>query len=317
MHVGVLGGGVSGLTCAVALRARGHDVTLVAERLPPLTTSNVAAAFWYPYKADPPERVLGWARTSHARFAALSSQPAAGIRVLEAIEVLRAPAPRPWWADAVPSLRAAPAGRLPAGFEHGWAFDAPVIDTRRYLPFLRAWFERDGGVVEQRRLDDLAQVTAPILVNCTGLGARELCGDTGLFAIRGQLVHVEDPGLDAVYIDEDDPRGIAYIVPRGDDCVLGGTAEPEVESTAIDDETAAAIQRRCGSLAAGIGGARVLGHAAGLRPGRATVRLEPETLADGRVVVHDYGHGGAGVTLSWGCAEEVCALIEGAAARGP
>ncbi len=312
MHVGVLGGGVSGLTCAVALRLRGHEVSLWAELLPPATTSNVAAAFWYPYKAEPPHRVLGWARTSHARFVALASDPAAGICVREAIEVLRGPTPRPWWADAVPELRQAAPERLPPGAVAGWSFDAPVVDTRVYLGFLRAWLDRLGVAIHQRRVASFADVDADVLVNCTGLGARELCGDTSVFPIRGQLVHVVDPGLDAVLIDEDDPRGIAYVVPRGDDCVLGGTADLDDASMVADPTTAAAILERCGSLSPLLHGAHAIAHVVGLRPGRAEVRLEPETLPDGRRVVHDYGHGGAGVTLSWGCADEVCGHVDGA-----
>jgi glycine/D-amino acid oxidase-like deaminating enzyme len=55
--------------------------------------------------------------------------------------------------------------------------------------------------------------------------------------------------------------------------------------------------------------ARVLRFTAGLRPYRAGgVRLELERLGD-RTLVHDYGHGGAGITLAWGCADEVLALV--------
>ena len=312
MHVRVLGGGVSGLTCAVALRSRGHDVTLVAERLPPHTTSSVAAAFWYPYKADPPDRVLGWAKTSHARFVALAADPATGIRVREVVEVVD-DAARPWWADAVPSLRAAAAERLPRGAAHGWCFEAPVIDTRMYLPHLRAWFEREGGVIDVRRCTDLRELAAPIVVNCTGLGARELCGDESLVPIRGQLVYIENPGIDTVLLDEADPGTITYVVPRGDDCVLGGTTLPGETSLEHDPDAAQSILDRTAVLEPRLRGARVIAHAVGLRPGRITVRLEAEALGDGRTIVHDYGHGGAGVTLSWGCADEVCTLVDAAA----
>jgi D-amino-acid oxidase len=311
VQVGVLGGGVSGLTCAALLRLRGHDVTLVAERLPPHTTSNIAAAFWYPYKAEPRDRVLGWARTSHTRFVELAAEPDAGVRVRDVVEVVPS-ADRPWWADAVPSLRPAPPERLPPGAAHGWSFAAPVIDTRTYLPWLRARFERLGGTIDVRRCNDLRDVEAAVIVNCTGLGARELCGDDALVPIRGQLVYVANPGIDIVLLDEGDPTTITYVVPRGDDCVLGGTTLPGVESLEHDPAAAASILARTAVLEPRLAGAHVIGHAVGLRPGRITVRLEAERLADGRTVVHDYGHGGAGVTLSWGCAHEVCALVEAA-----
>jgi D-amino-acid oxidase len=67
-----------------------------------------------------------------------------------------------------------------------------------------------------------------------------------------------------------------------------------------------------------LGSARILEHRVGLRPSRPQVRLEAESAGTGgggpghgtaRLVVHNYGHGGAGVTLSWGCAREAARLI--------
>ena len=48
----------------------------------------------------------------------------------------------------------------------------------------------------------------------------------------------------------------------------------------------------------------------GLRPGRMEVRLEREEK-NGKYLIHNYGHGGSGVTLSWGCADEVVELANG------
>lgn len=308
MSVLVIGGGVSGLTCAIELRRRGHAVELWAALLPPDVTSSVAAAFWYPYKADPPARVLGWSATSYRRFAALAGDPATGVTMRTAVEVLREPSPSPWWAAAVPSLRAAPPELLPPGFAHGWCFESPVIDTRRYLPWLIDELAKLGVAIVQRRVDAIAGLPHDVIVDCAGLGARELFGDDTLFPIRGQLVHVQDPGLDVVVLDETDPRGISYVVPRGDDCVLGGTAEPGDDDLEARVASTRGIVERCTTLVPALRGAAQLGERVGLRPGRPTVRLEAERIG-ARTIVHDYGHGGAGVTLSWGCAEEVCALV--------
>lgn len=311
MEVLVLGGGVSGLSCAVALLEAGHDVRVWARQLPPHTTSNVAAAFWYPYRADPPERVLGWARTSHARFVELARAGDTGVERRPAVEVVRPDAPWPWWAEAVPSLRPARSDELPHGVAAGLWFDGIVVDTRRYLEWLLARVVALGGTIETRevaRIDEALAVRS-VVVNCTGLGARELCDDRELFAIRGQLVRVQDPGVTAVLLDERTDGEITYVVPRGDDVVLGGTSEVGDEDTAVRPEAAAAILARCSALAPALAGAGVVGHVVGLRPGRSNVRLEAERIGEG-LVVHDYGHGGAGVTLSWGCAAEVVALVE-------
>jgi D-amino-acid oxidase len=108
--------------------------------------------------------------------------------------------------------------------------------------------------------------------------------------------------------DESEERGIAYVIPRSADCILGGTAEEGNASLVPDPVKGEAILARCRRLLPPGAPVHVLEHRVGLRPGRPTVRLEEERL-EGRRVIHNYGHGGAGVTLSWGCAEEVTALV--------
>ncbi|HZN93159.1 MAG TPA: FAD-dependent oxidoreductase, partial [Myxococcales bacterium] len=68
--------------------------------------------------------------------------------------------------------------------------------------------------------------------------------------------------------------------------------------------TTAAILRRCADLEPAVASAQVLGIKVGLRPGRPAIRLEAERRGS-LTIVHNYGHGGAGVTLCWGCAEAV------------
>lgn len=127
--------------------------------------------------------------------------------------------------------------------------------------------------------------------------------------IRGQIVRVRNPGLDNFLLDEDGPDGVTYVIPRSNDCILGGTAEEGGWSTDPDPEIAEAIMRRCVELEPRLTGIEILEHRAGLRPGRPEVRLEAEILENGIPVVHNYGHGGSGVTLSWGCAEEAARLV--------
>jgi D-amino-acid oxidase len=139
------------------------------------------------------------------------------------------------------------------------------------------------------------------------LGARGLAGDDSVAPIRGQILRVRNPGLGRFWLDEENPAGLTYVVPRSKDCVLGGTAEEGAWDTRPDPE-AAGILRRCAALEPLLEDAEVLEHGVGLRPGRPEVRLELEGLADGTPLVHNYGHGGSGVTLSWGCAEEAAGL---------
>lgn len=314
-EVVVVGCGVIGLTTAVRLREAGLDARIVAADPPERTTSAVAAAIWYPYRAYPERDVLRWGQGTFEVFERLASMPETGVKMREGVELRRHPAPEPWWSAAVPGVRRCGQDELPPGYRDGHAFVVPVVEMPVYLRYLRDRFAAAGGTVERRTVDAPEEFAgeARVVVNCAGLGARELVGDDAMTPIRGQVLRVRNPGLDRFFLDED-PEGVTYVVPRSTDCILGGTAEEGVWSTEPDPEVAAAILRRCSALEPRLEGAEVLEHKVGLRPGRPEVRLEVE---DGRgvPVVHNYGHGGSGVTLSWGCAGEAAGLVADALGR--
>lgn len=306
MRVGVVGAGVSGLTCALRLAEAGHAVEVVAAAPPERTTSAVAAALWYPYRALPREAVTRWSARTFAVLAGLG--PEAGVRMRPGRELLREAAPDPWWADAVPDLaRVAPAD-LPPGYADGYRFTAPVVDMSVHLPWLVAQLARHGVRVAVRQLDALDDVDGDVVVDCAGLGAERLAGDSSLVPVRGQVVVVEQVGLAEWLLDQADEQRLTYVVPRERTVVLGGTADVGRDPDP-DPSTAQEVLARCVALVPALRGARVVGHAVGLRPTRPAVRLEAGVLPSGRRVVHDYGHGGAGVTLAFGCADDVVALV--------
>ncbi|WP_224276949.1 FAD-dependent oxidoreductase [Nocardioides lacusdianchii] len=293
----VVGAGVVGLTCAVRLLEAGHRVDVVARDLPLETTSAVAAALWYPYRALPQDRVTAWAATSYAVFADLARDERTGVRMLTGTEVLRAPQPDPWWRAAVPSLDRETA--LPPGYADGWTFVSPVVDMPVHLRWLTARIEELGGTLTRMNLSALPSEGA-LVVDATGLGARHFGADTGVTPVRGQVVVLEQVGLERWTLDADGPT---YVVPRSREIVVGGTAEEGEWSRTPDPATAEAVLHRATALVPELEGARVLRHKVGLRPVRPVVRLE--RVGD---VIHTYGHGGAGVTLSWGCAADVVGL---------
>jgi D-amino-acid oxidase len=111
--------------------------------------------------------------------------------------------------------------------------------------------------------------------------------------------------LSAAIICDDEP--LMYAIPRTNDCVFGGTNELS-DNLAVDPSTTSRIVAEC-SRVLNIEKPRVIAERVGLRPFRRSgVRQERDQLRDGRTVVHNYGHGGAGFTLSWGCAREVLEL---------
>ena len=306
----VVGCGVIGLTTAICLREAGVDAGIVTAELPPATTSSVAAAIWYPYKAYPEGSVLSWGSRTFEVFEELSSTPESGVLMREGVEIWREPVQDPWWAGAVPNVRRCSEDELPQGYKDGHAFAAPVVEMPVYLAYLMDRFAAAGGSVEQRTLSSLDEVDARVVVNCVGLGARDLVDDTSMEPIRGQVVRVRNPGLKRFILDEENPEGVTYIVFRSDDCILGGTADEGEWNLEPDPETAAGILRRCTRLEPRLADVEVLEHRVGLRPGRPEIRLERENDPEGITRVHNYGHGGSGITLSWGCAEQTLRLVQ-------
>jgi D-amino-acid oxidase len=143
------------------------------------------------------------------------------------------------------------------------------------------------------------------------MGARELVHDRALRPVRGQLVVVANPGVEVGLVEaEEDPDSteLTFLIPHGATLVLGGTAEPDDERGEADPATTRAIVARCARLDPRLADARILAERVGFRPERPEVRVAAERRGD-TWVWHNYGHGGAGVTLSWGCAEEIAASV--------
>jgi D-amino-acid oxidase len=310
MRVRVVGAGVIGLTSALRLTRAGHAVDVVAAATGEHTTSAVAAALWYPYRAYPQDAVTRWSAISYDRLHELSADPSTGVQLRLGRELFRRPTADPWWRAAVPALDRVTGARLPPGYLDGYELRVPVVDMARHLSWLAGQLQALGCPIRIGRLDELAAAFAgaDVVVNCTGLGARELVGDQALTPVRGQVIVVGQFGLTEWVLDHSDPGQLVYVVPRTDTVLLGGTAEEGDEDLTVRPGTAAALLERCVALVPELGRARILGHRVGLRPGRSSVRLEAEVSAHGPVV-HCYGHGGAGVTVAYGCAEDVAEQV--------
>lgn len=299
----MVGGGVVGLTTAVVLAEGGRRVRVWARETGGRTTSAVAGALWWPYRIEPEELVGEWALASLVVYEALAARPQeTGVRLVEGVhDGLRLDGLGAWAAE-VPGL---------AETSAGLAARLPLIDMPVHLAWLRRRLERAGGTIEERVVGALGEVPAPVVVNCTGLGARSLVPDPAVRPVRGQLVVVENPGIDTWYTSEEVAGGAsAYFFPQPGGLLLGGTAEEDAWSLEPDPDVAAGIVARCAAVRPEIAGARVLAHRVGLRPYRTAVRLKHELLPDGRALIHNYGHGGAGVTVAWGCAREAAGLVD-------
>ena len=305
MRVTVVGAGVVGLTCAVRLLEEGHRVDVLARDLPLETTSAVAAAIWYPFRAFPFDQVLAWSARSYDVFAGLAEVEDAGVTMRSGTEVFADRQDEPWWRSAVPALDHVPP---PAGYGDAWTFEAPVVEMPVYLTWLASRVEELGGTVTRLNLSALP-VGPDVVGTCAGIGARLLAADSSVGPVRGQVAYLSQVGLERWFVDSS--ADLTYVVPRARDIVVGGTHQEGEWSRTPSPDDAEAMLARARRLVPELAAASVLRHRVGLRPARPQVRVE--RVGD---LVHCYGHGGAGVTLSWGTADEVAALVSASANDG-
>jgi D-amino-acid oxidase len=316
----VIGAGVIGLTTATCLAEAGVTVAIAAAEPPQQTTSAAAGALWGPHLVGMDDRVRRWADVTLARFAEYGA-PGIGANALDGIVRTASGiaarreegATRPEFAAGTALAPIDPA-ELPPGYGSAWRLTAPIVAMPGYLNYLAERYGRAGGTspfpAKIGALSD-ARVLAPsarVIVNCTGCGACDLVPDRDVTPVRGQVVVTTNPGLTEFFVGTAaDPGDLTYLFPHGDVVVLGGTEQPGNWSREPDPATAERIIAACVAVRPELADAAVLEHRVGLRPARPWVRLAAEP-GDGVTIVHNYGHGGAGVTLSWGCAEDAAAL---------
>ena len=320
----IIGAGVSGLTCCVVFAEHTWDVTIFADETGEQTTSGVAAALWFPYDAEPVDKIIPWSLITYERLRDLARDSQSGVSMVELRQFTRAgEIAIPDWAknlgaysiSVVPSENASPArteGSLtipafPTTFTSGYALTVPLIDATIYLDYLAKRLRTAGGTIQSAHISKIDEILRDfdVIINCAGIGARELVHDSELEPHRGQVAIVPKIDLAQAIICNDAP--LMYAIPRAHDCVFGGTNSISENREPSSDDTTAIVSE-C-SRVLGIDPPPVIFVKVGLRPFRNSgVRLELEKLGDGRSVIHNYGHGGAGFTLSWACAEEVRAI---------
>lgn len=350
----IIGAGVSGLTTALCLHRRGINSTIIAEKFAPRITSNVAGALW----EWPPavcghhqdqlslERSKHWCMVSYREFEEIAHNPETGVYLrpsgfyfrnkveehkphLNKMNELRNEV-RGFVHDA--ELIQHTGVNRSLALRDAYSYTAPMVDTDVYMAWLLRQVKAAGSSVVQGKLEgDLnsneqtlkRKFGADVIVNCAGLGAKDLTGDP-MFPLRGALVRLLNDGryfpkiTRAYCVSGDDltsDQDIIFIVPRGENrLILGALVEPDEWSTDINLNNHEPVRRmyeRCVEFLP------ILRKAAldtvepvrvGLRPFRNEgVRLEH---VPGTSIVHNYGHGGSGVTFSWGCGEEVAELVE-------
>ena len=247
--VAVLGAGVMGLSTARLVQEAGFPVTIYAAALPPDTTSNIAGGQFHPYALFRDSEVTSEFRRQFARALDYSWRrfqimvgEEYGVRWLPTYVETNSP-------DAKLLETFPPVNRMLRSAEHPFPldkvlrYDTMYVETGRYLRQMLRDVQIAGGKVEVRRFAtpvDIASLPEALVINCTGLGSRELFGDQDLHPARGQLAVLE-PQPEVKYAVTGGP---GYMFPRPDGIILGGTFEVDEWSSVPEPATISRIVSR-------------------------------------------------------------------------
>jgi len=219
---------------------------------------------------------------------------------------------RPFWADIVFGFRYPSKAELSSlgyeKFKSSWFYTTYYLMATKYLPLAMEKFRNKGGIVVERKLNNLAEIGCnyDVIVNCTGLGSVHLMQDQKCYPIRGQIYRVKAPFVKHFVVTDNH-----YVLLNEDRVILGGTHQNNDWRTEVDKSDSDNIFTGCVKLVPALKHCTVIEQVVGLRPGRSEVRLESENqLINNQAVsvIHCYGHGGSGLTLFYGCAREASSL---------
>ncbi|CAK4369406.1 unnamed protein product [Aphanomyces euteiches] len=320
MKIVVVGGGIVGLSTALVLLEHGFpDVKIIADNFDD-TTSHTAGALWRPFSnAQTPDRTMDkwgddtarWLKDLLNRYGSAT----VGIQWTPGTELHDEPHDtHPYWAHSVRDfrfLRPDEASRY--GKTYGFSYKSLLIHPGTLMAWVTKEIRARGGVFEKRTLTSLNDLDCHLVVNCSGLGARQLVGDSAVYPVRGQVIKLVNPDINQFFLSECDGH-CTYILPRpGGEVILGGTVQAHNWSLENNDKDVDEIMTRCSALLPQVKNSRVLHAKTGLRPANANgtrVELDPKRTQKGAWVIHNYGHGGSGHTIHRGCAMDVVQIVK-------
>lgn len=251
----VIGSGVVGLTAARQLQRRGFDVTIYAATVPPDTTSNMSLAGFTPTSGlyANAQRTPEWDEQFRqaVRIAYRQLQLLAGPKYGVSWIYNYSPTDNPEMARGSNPLMPdeVRTGNVVLGpgehpFHTRYAIQRPEMrfEPSIYLDALMQDVVAWGGKIRIRKFDtprDLMTLDESLIVNCTGLGAKALFGDSDLVPLKGQLV-VLIPQEEVTYstnggVPGSAPGAFVHMMPRRDGIILGGTSEREVWAMEVNE----------------------------------------------------------------------------------
>jgi D-amino-acid oxidase len=310
--IAVIGQGVIGLTVASRLMDLGFSIDIFSHVDFWKTTSTAAGAYWWPHKIYPQERISTWSKETYEEYKKAKLIGATGVTFREHLRFCLDPDDNAYARDLVDDWQEINGADFGVPCPNAYRVIIPVIDVPIFMPYLREQVLSKGARIWIRELSGTTELFPEfdLVVNCSGVWARYLVNDKSVFPIRGQVVRIsKSPEINIptrIYQKQDE---FTLILPRSNDCILGGTGQENNWSLEVSENDTREIIERCSTIIPAIAECEIIGAAVGLRPGRAEVRLELEMIKANQPVVHNYGHGGGGFTVAWGCANEVAAIV--------
>jgi glycine/D-amino acid oxidase-like deaminating enzyme len=253
-RMAVLGCGGVGLAAARLLQQRGIAVTIYAKALPPDTTSNIAGAQWFPFTVfdedkQSPEFMNQFVRACRFSYRWYQNLVGSnyGVRWIPNYSCSNHARDEQGLLgregvihDLLPGVRDLNANEHPFPYPYVREFYTMLMEPAVYLQAVLRDFRIAGGTVVVRDFASREQIQSlpeKTIINCTGLGSRELFGDSELVPIKGQLtVLLPQPEINYIVLASG-----TYMFPRSDGILLGGTHERGVWSMEPNAEAKAQI----------------------------------------------------------------------------
>ena len=337
MECTIIGGGIQALSTGILLEYLGHDTRMVSESFSyvdgadtPTVSTDYAAASVYPVEIEAEcseDELIARAESTFEPFEAADGVP---VRTHTHYYLYEEPHDGPIPARMGATDVADYDGSLPTRpgetVRDGYVCEEYFVEMPAYVPQLHATYRELGGATEIRRVrpGEVAALDGTVF-NCSGYGSRELFDDDSMRAIKGHILQVPYDGAEPLpfsytYTPAEYDH-YAYMYPRKETVLFGGSylkgdivdgewrGEAPEKPITIDGVT---VPERLYTVTEAITSEYVpierdaVDVKYGYRPYRADgMRIERE--GD---IVHNYGHGGGGVSMSWWSAVRAVGFVD-------
>jgi len=331
LNVAVIGAGVMGISTAYQLLTQfpNINVHVISKDFTPNTTSDAAAGYWRipDVKLNERARTIKWGvETKDYIVNLVKNEPDSnkmGVSLVHGY-LLSQRDRTPYWKEHALNFRILTPEELKKQFavDFKWAcaYTAPVVQGNKYLPYMSEKILKNGGKFINQKVNDFKALydKYDVIINCTGVGAKQIANDQSVHPVRGHVIRVKAPWVNEfIYdIDLDEKNRVRHLLPNQDYVVIGGLKHENDFSTVPLVEDKNWLLQEAQKLCPSIKNGEIVGEKVAFRPGRPSIRLEKEMVHRVRpnqktkLIIHNYGHSSNGWSLFWGCSNEVVNIFK-------